>query len=247
MIDPLKRRRRQQKSLWVQLLNYHMFEDTQLSKGGPHHLDQLPLETLYAVLNDGAMLEYEQIHLFGGDPMLSPFLETTLAQAKSLKFKHISVYSSLNLFPDHIKYFVSRHNIKLITCFYSHEAAQHNQLASQGQSWYPLMTHIEECLRLDIDLEVYLPVLGTTHHSNKETELFLTDIGVRSVKYLTPIKTFPDNVAPCDPNDMYISADGTITQKNKSGETSLGSLKQSSLAQLSNVKSPERLKDTLKT
>ncbi len=147
--------------------------------------DALSADMITHCLMSAAEAGCKKLQIVGGDPMLSPLLETTLEKAEEHGFCDIALLSPLVLLPAQSLEALEGHSVRLVSWFYSDQPFVHEQITGDLNSWTAIIRNLETCLRSDINFKLWVPCLEASEETLEETVLFLQDTGFEHVQIIS--------------------------------------------------------------
>lgn len=127
-------------------------------------LDLVPHQRWISLIEEAKAAGATDIQLIGGEPLLYPRWRDLVIKAHQIGYEYIEIFTNATLIDDDCIAFFKEYNVNIATTIYADNAAVHDSVTLQPNSFTKTMTAIEKILAADIPLRIASIIMKANEH-----------------------------------------------------------------------------------
>ena len=133
------------------------------------------------ILEQGFSLGCKTVQFIGGEPILYPHLLQLVADAKSIGYGFVEVFTNGTLLSDSVLQILRQSGVKLAFSLYAHSAQVHEGITRCKGSFRKTLKGMHRALHYDFPVRVGIIAMDANVDELEETKNLLRKIGVTSI------------------------------------------------------------------
>lgn len=176
------------------------------SESGPSRksLDLVPHQRWVSLIEEAKAAGATDIQLIGGEPLLYPKWRDLVIKAHQSGYEYIEIFTNATLIDDDCIAFFKEYNVNIATTIYATNAAVHDSVTLQPNSFTKTMAAIHKMLAADIPLRIASIIMKANEQEVPNILKLYEDLGMPDA--------YPDVVRPTGRGDDHHLLPTTYTK-----------------------------------
>lgn len=143
---------------------------------------ELKFDDWATLLRDAARIGCRSVQFIGGEPTVFPRYMELVALAKELGFDLIEIYTNATRLTVDVCESLHRHGVSVATSFYAPDSDIHDRVTQNKGSFDRTVAGIRNVIQVGLPIRVGIVQHDFTSEKVTETEAFLRNLGVKSIR-----------------------------------------------------------------
>jgi MoaA/NifB/PqqE/SkfB family radical SAM enzyme len=193
-------------------------------KCGPHRplVQKMELDNWVRILLKTFDLGCRQVQFTGGEPMLVPYLDSLIANARSFGYEIIEVFSNGTMINDRLMRAFINFHVSLAFSIYSTQDAIHDAITRKRGSLKKTLNAMRWGIKCGLPVRAAIIAMECNLGEIERTESFLREMGVktisldhvrsigRGISLSNEISPFREICGDCSQNKICVDSDGVV-------------------------------------
>ena len=230
--------------LWIELLGRCNLKCTHCYAESSPSFDGmvLPTEKHAALLHEAYALGCRHVQFIGGEPTLYRNLGYLIEVASSIGYEYIELFSNLTRLSKELVDVMAKHDVSVAVSVYSYVPDVHDRIVGVRGSFARTVRNIKKLITRGISLRAAIVEMEENGGMSSDTVAFLAGLGVKNIGIQrarkfgranpTGNEEMSELCGSCSGDTICISPDGKVSPCVMSKKWSVGSVRESTLADI---------------